>query len=140
MEMVEGVRAPGNSGSAPVVRNDMKTAEPGFSVDDSAEPLTQQARLSSIAALGLENMLALQEVGDATERDRQARKRGTAMIAALTDLQRIILTGQDATAALRALNELAVGDPGADDPRLGAVLRAIVLRSRIEIARRERQG
>jgi hypothetical protein len=62
------------------------------------------------------------------------------MIAALTDLQRVMLTGQDPTSALRALNELAAGDSGADDPRLGAILRAIVLRSRIEIARRQRQG
>jgi hypothetical protein len=138
--MVEGVRATGIGGSTPVIRDGMKTVEPGFAVDDGAEVLTQQARLSSVVALGLENMLALQEVDDATDRDRGARKRGTAMIAALTDLQRVMLTGQDPTSALRALNELAAGDSGADDPRLGAILRAIVLRSRIEIARRQRQG
>jgi len=138
--MVEGVRAPGIGGSTPVVRDGMKTAEPGFAVDDSTEPLTQQARLSSIVALGLENMLALQEVDDATDRDRGARKRGTAMIAALTELQRVMLADQNPISALHALNELAAGDAGANDPRLGAILRAIILRSRIEIARRQRQG
>jgi hypothetical protein len=140
MDMVEGVRAPGIGGSTPVVRDGMKTVEPGFAVDDGNEPLTQQARLSSIVALGLENMLALQEVDGTTDRDRGARKRGAAMIAALTDLQRIMLADQDPASALRALNELAAGDSEADDPRLGAILRAIVLRTRIEIARRQRQG
>jgi len=82
-------------------------------------------------------MLALQAIDEAPERERRARKRGTAMIAGLTSLQRTMLAGTDPTAALLALNELAAGDLAADDPGLDAILRAIVLRTRVEIARRE---
>ena len=52
-------------------------------------------------------------------------------------LQRTPLTGEDPSLALRALTELAADDSAADDPGLAAILRAIVQRSRIEIARRE---
>ena len=83
-------------------------------------------------------MLALQGVDEAVERDRAARKRGNGMIAALTKLQRAMLAAEDPSAALHALNELATDGPLADDPGLGAILRAIVLRSRVELALRER--
>ena len=73
-------------------------------------------------------------------RDRAARERGTAMIAALTDLQRAMLTEEDPALALRSLSALAVDGPLADDPELAAVLRAVVLRSRVEVARRGRRA
>jgi hypothetical protein len=83
-------------------------------------------------------MLALQAVDEAVERDRAARKRGTALIAALTKLQRAMLAEADPSSALKALTELTSDSPLADDPGLGAILRAVVLRSRVELARRER--
>ena len=123
-----------------MARDGTKTAETGFSVADGAAPLNQNARLSSVAGIGLETMLALQAVDEAQERDRAAHKRGTAMIAALTRLQRAMLAVEDPAAALRALIELAADHPLADDPGLGAILRAIVLRSRVELARRDRRA
>jgi hypothetical protein len=93
--------------------------------------------MASVAGIGLESMLALQAVDEATERDRAAHKRGTAMIAALTRLQRAMLAKEDPSLALNALDELAGDGPLANDPALGAIVRAVVLRSRVEIARGE---
>jgi hypothetical protein len=138
--MVRGVRAGGVDGPAPVARDGSRTAAGRFSVDDGTAPAGQNVRPSSVAGIGLDSMLTLQAVDEAVERDRAARKRGSAIIAALTHLQRTMLAEEDPSMALRAMNELTSDTPVADDPGLAAILRAVVLRSRIEIARRERQG
>ena len=131
----------GIGGTPPLTRDGVKTAEGHFSVDLSAGASAQKARVSSVPSIGLESMLVLQSINEAQERDRTGRKRGTAMIAALTDLQRAMLAEEDPALALRALSELTVDDgPLADDPGLAAVLRAVVLRSRVEVARRARHG
>jgi hypothetical protein len=90
-----------------------------------------------VASIGLDSMLALQGIDEAIEHDRAAHKRGTAMLAALTRLQRMMLAAEDPSVALRALNELTADNRLADDPGLGAIVRAVVLRSRVEMARRE---
>jgi hypothetical protein len=90
-----------------------------------------------VAGIGLETLLALQAVDEAEEADRKARKRGTAMLAALTHLQRTVLASEDPTATLRALTELAADGPMPADPGLGAILRAVILRTRVELALRE---
>jgi hypothetical protein len=135
--MVEGVRAGGAGQPAEVARDGTKTAETRFSLDGGPIALPQNGRLSSASAIGLESMLALQAIDERVEGDRLARKRGTALLAALTRLQRLTIGDQDASLALRDLDQLAAGDAQADDPGLAAILRAIVLRSRVEIARRE---
>ncbi len=135
--MVEGVRASGIGAAAPLPRDSAKTVSGQFIVDDAAAPLNQQARLGSVAGIGLESMLALQAVDEPAERDRAAHKHGTAMIAALTRLQRAMLAEEDPALLLNALHELAGDAPLASDPELGAIVRAVVLRSRVEIARRQ---
>ena len=138
--MVESVR-PGRLGQVPpVIRDNVREAEGRFTMETGAAPVSQNARLSRTPPIGLESMLLLQAVDEAVERDRRARKRGSAMVAALTDLQRAMLAEEDPALALRSLSELAATDPDAADPGLAAVLRAVVLRSRIEVARRERRG
>ena len=109
-----------------------------FTVDDGAAPLNKQVRLGSVAGIGLESMLALQAVDEAAERDRAAHKRGTAMIAALTRLQRAMLAEEEPALALSALHELAGDGPLASDPDLAAIVRAVVLRSRSKCAPRTR--
>jgi len=59
------------------------------------------------------------------------------MLALLTKVQHAMLAGEDPSAALRALNDLSADEALAADAELGAILRAVVLRSRVEIARRE---
>lgn len=135
--MVEGVRASGIGAAAPLPRDGTKAISGQFTVDDGAAPLNQQARLATVAGIGLESMLALQAVDEAAEHDRAAHKRGKAMIAALTRLQRSMLAEEDPSSALNALRELTGDGSLASDPELGAILRAVVLRSRVELARRE---
>jgi hypothetical protein len=136
--MVQGVKASSVGGPALVARDGTRTAQGTFSIDDHAAPSIQNARLSAVTGIDLDSMLALQAVDERAERDRSARKRATAMVAALTDLQRATLSNEDGEAALLNLSQLAANGPPADDPALGAILRAIVLRSRVEIARREK--
>jgi hypothetical protein len=137
-DMVEGVRRTGVAVAAPLARDAARTTADHFAVEDGAAPLNQNARLSSTPSIGLDSMLVLQAVDEGLERDRAARKRGTALLAALTKLQRSILAQDDPSSALDALNELTANSFQVEDPGLGAILRAVVLRSRVEIARRQR--
>jgi hypothetical protein len=52
-------------------------------------------------------------------------------------LQRALLAGSDDMVALRHLAELADAVPQATDRRLAAMISAIVLRARVELARRQ---
>jgi Class II flagellar assembly regulator len=137
-DMVDGVRLDGIGGAMSVPRDDIKTPEGKFAVNEGATPPANKARLSTTAGIDLDSMLALQAVDEATEHDRTARKRGTAMIAALIKLQRITLAQQDASQTLSSLIDLTADSPAADDPGLEAILRAIKLRARVEIALRQR--
>src|ERR1700733_10256214 len=132
-DMVDGVRLDGIRGTASISSNATKTPAGKFSVDDSATPLAHNARLSTMAGIDLESILTLQAVDEAAERDRSARKRGTAMIAALTKLQQTMLADEDPSSALVALKDLTTEGAAADDPVLEEILRAVDLRSRVEI-------
>ena len=80
---------------------------------------------------------SLQEMGGETVQDREARRHGQDMLAALADLQRLILSaGSDGT-ALQRLADLAASVPHAIDRRLNAIVSAIVARARVEVARRQ---
>jgi hypothetical protein len=138
--MVDGVRLDGVPAAAALQRDGARQAEGKFVVDGGAAPPAQNARLSMIAGIGLESMLALQAVDDASERDRLARKRGNAMLVALTGLQKAALTGDDPSTALSALLELTENVAAAADPGLDAVLREVELRAKVEIARRRGRG
>jgi hypothetical protein len=109
-------------------------------VSGDSGPPARTTRPSSAAGIGLETMLALQAVDEAEERDRAARKHGTAMLGALSRLQRAMLAAEDPASAMRVLNELTSDGPLASDPELGAILRAVTLRCRVELARRELRG
>jgi len=86
-----------------------------------------------VEEVGLAGMLALQELPDPALADREARRRGHDILAALAELQRAMLgPGEADTAGLVAL---AAAVPQADDPALRAIMAAITLRARIEAAR-----
>jgi hypothetical protein len=81
-------------------------------------------------------MLTLQELGGETAEDRDARRHGQDMLGALAALQRALLMGGDEEVALRQLAELAAAVPCAADRRLAAMVSAIAVRVRVELARR----
>lgn len=77
-----------------------------------------------------------QEVMAPALRDRQARRHAEAVLAQLAALQCALL-GDEPGTALARLSGLAETAPEAADPGLAAVLAAVTLRARIELARRQ---
>lgn len=86
-----------------------------------------------VEEIGLSGMLLLQEQPDTV--DRQARRRGQDILAALAALQRALLG--DGPADPARLATLAADLPQASDPGLRAAVQAIALRARIEVSRIE---
>ena len=84
----------------------------------------------------LASMLALQEMGGEAPEDREARRHGHDLLDALAALQRAVLTGGDDAAALERLADLAATVPQAADTRLAAMVSAIAVRAKVELARR----
>ena len=89
--------------------------------------------VSGAEAVGLAGMLALQELPDGDPRDREARRRGQDLLAALAEMQRAMLGMAGGDAA--GLERLAANVPVAGDPVLREVVAAIALRARVEAAR-----
>ncbi len=91
-----------------------------------------------MGAVSLSGMLALQELETEPVEDRTARRRGQDMLAVLAALQRALLAGVADSGALERLAELTRGLPEPRDPRLRAVLDALMVRVHVELARRGR--
>ena len=102
---------------------------PGASAQANEPLAAEPATLASV--------LTLQELSAETVEDRTARRHGQDLLAALAALQRGLLSGVDNVAALQQLADLTAGVPPATDPRLAAMVSAIVVRVRVELARRE---
>jgi hypothetical protein len=129
MSSVRGIGAAGAAGRPGVAS---PARHGGFRLSDPASAGRTADAAPVSAALPL---LALQEVGDATERDRRARRRGEAMLAELGALQLALLEGRDPAAILGRLEALAAGE-AASDPRLAEILAEVRLRAKVEAARR----
>jgi hypothetical protein len=112
-------------------------AKSGFFVPSEAAWPGQADAVAVPAATSLGSMLALQEADFETVEDREARKHGHDMLAALAELQRALLGGGGDAVALERLGDLAASARHATDPRLAAMVSAIVLRVRVELARRQ---
>ncbi|MDN3567384.1 flagellar assembly protein FliX [Paeniroseomonas aquatica] len=95
------------------------------------------AAAAGVAAPGL-SLLALQESGSGAERDAAAQRRAEDLLEELAGLQSDLLAGGGGDPGrLARLAALEAGEEGAD-PRLQEVVRAVALRARIELARRNR--
>jgi Class II flagellar assembly regulator len=92
--------------------------------------------VATSAPVALDSLLALQQVDEPTERDRSARRHGQALLMALGRLQRLLLEDGDQADALAQISALAEAMPAAADPGLAAAIDMVVLRARIELARR----
>jgi hypothetical protein len=82
-------------------------------------------------------MISNKEIGGETVQYREARRHGQDILAALADLQRLILSGASDGTTLQRLADLAGSVPLATDRRLNAIVSAIVIRARVELARRQ---
>jgi len=103
-------------------------SEPGFRL----QPRQAAAAASPVSSPG--GLLALGATM-ASPRDGLARRRGRALLGGLDALQRAMLGGGDAAAALHGLAGLVEGEDG-DDPDLAEAMRGLALRARIELVRR----
>ena len=129
---MSGVRGVGAAGGAGRPGAAAPARHGGFRLPDSVSPERAAEAAPVSAALPL---LALQEAGDASERDRRARRRGEAILADLGALQLALLDGRDPGAILGRLEALAAGEAAAD-PRLAEILDEVRLRAKVEAARR----
>jgi Class II flagellar assembly regulator len=97
------------------------------------------ARTAAVATsvpVALESLLALQQVDEPTEQDRAARRHGQSLLGVLGRLQRLLLEDGDPAGALEQIRRLVAATPVAADPGLAAAVDMVVLRARIELARR----
>ena len=107
-----------------------------FPAPADAAPQAAHTAAASAAPVALESLLVLQQVNPASERDRAAHRRGQALLAALGRLQRLLLGEGDPATVLDEIRTLTDDVPAAADPALGAAIDQVVLRARIELARR----
>jgi hypothetical protein len=85
----------------------------------------------------LDALLALQETQAGLVGEREARRYGQAVLAELARLQLALLAPAGLTTPdLHRLAALCDQVPYAEDPTLAALIQSVVLRARIEIARR----
>ena len=134
MSIVEGI-APRATGLLP--NRPRRAGEARFTLDTAPQPARASAAEAPMPAIAA-GMLALQEAAVEAPQDRAARRHGRAMLAVLSRLQCILLSGADSEAALDELAMRAADIPCASDPGLAAALHAVVLRARVELARRGR--
>jgi hypothetical protein len=132
MAAIEGIGHPG--AARPAARRSPPSAG-GFLVPTETTVAGPSAT-GATPATGLASMLTLQELGGETAEDRDARRHGQDMLEALAALQRALLLGGDEDVALQQLAELAAAVPRATDRRLAAMVSAIIVRVRVELARR----
>jgi len=103
-----------------------------------SEPAAPKTVTGAAPLNGADAMLALQEVGDVTERNRKARERGNAMLDRLEAIRIGLLDGVVSSETIAELGKL-VRDrrDGAGDPRLAGLLDEIELRAAVELAKLE---
>jgi hypothetical protein len=113
------------------------SAETEFALPPEPSAAGKMASTAAAPVASLASMLTLQELGGETAEDRDARRRGHDLLALLGELQRSLLAGSDDEDALTRLAELAAAVPLATDRRLAAMISAITVRVRVELARRQ---
>ena len=109
----------------------------GFSVPPEPTNAGATTATAEASAPTLATMLSLQELGSEGVRDREARQHGQDLLASLADLQRLILSAGSDEAALQRVADLVASVPLATDRKLNAIVSAIVVRARVELARRQ---
>ena len=125
----------GPVGGAYVPTQAQPAGQTGFNVPVGAPPPGPDVRgVARSAPVEASLMLALQEQAGTEAGDREARRHGQRLLAALAELQRAMLCGSEAD-TLAELSRLTDDEGQAVDPMLAAVIRSIRLRARLELAR-----
>jgi hypothetical protein len=111
-----------------------------FRVEEEAATGEAEAAgpLAGVSSVLLGVMLAAEALDREPPHDQAARRKGHAVLSGLTALQRALLEDGDPAAVLERLTSLIADMPVATEPRLAALVSAIVLRARVELALLER--
>jgi hypothetical protein len=109
----------------------------GFALPPEPAAAKPMASAAPAPVTSLGSMLTLQEVAEMSVEDREARRHGQDVLALLRELQHGLLVNWDDESAVARLTELAATVPHATDRRLAALLSAVILRARVELARRQ---
>jgi Class II flagellar assembly regulator len=131
---VEANRPVGTSG----VRKDGKSKSgAGFADSLRTEEDAPVAGVMATPALtGIDALMALQEMPDATAQRKRAVARGEQLLDRLEDLKRGMLLGRLGADKLHDLVKLATQSASTiDDPNLRDLLQEIELRARVELAK-----
>jgi hypothetical protein len=107
----------------------------GFRVGGGTDDTREANATSGVAGASAIGLLAVQELGPASERDARAFRRGEEMLQELKALQLELLEGRADPGRLEQLSRLTEGEKPAD-PILAEALEAVVLRARLELAKR----
>jgi hypothetical protein len=113
-----------------------------FRLPDAAAPgniqgsIQESGGLAGTSPVSLDLMLAAEALDRDHARDSESRRRGQAILAGLSELQRALLAGGGDRTALLARLALLLNDmPRPSDRNLAAALSMIALRARIECSR-----
>lgn len=128
--------------SAPLRAARPGRADPRFGATLDAAGGSAEAReaVAAGSVLAAASLLSLQEIPDATERNRRARKTAAAALEALAAMQAAMLGGGLDRAQLGVLRTVAADAAQADDPALREAAEAVALRAAVELARLEQAG
>lgn len=125
--------AAATAATAPSAR---RAASGSFSVADPESPTSAGSAAALRTVGGIDALLALQGIGDATERRRRAVKGGRLALDALDELKIGLISGDLDPAMLQRLKSAAAGlQDASGEPGLDAVLAEIDLRIAVEIAK-----
>ena len=132
------MRIYGSNGTAALANHAPARRAPagGFSVAEGESAPAAAASSSLRTVGGIDALIALQGVDDATERRRHAVKRGRMALDALDELKVGLLGGDLTPATLQKLKAVAAHlKNGSGDAGLDGVLAEIELRVEVEIAK-----
>jgi Class II flagellar assembly regulator len=122
---------PGSSAKGP-----RRTSSGGFSLGETDAPTETRAPSAPRAAGGIDALMAMQGVEDATERRKRLVKKGRTALDVLDDLKIGLLSGAlDASTVARLRAAAADLKSNSGDPGLDQVLSEIELRVAVELAK-----
>ena len=130
------ISGPNANGAVTTARAPRQSAAATFTLNEGEGSRSAAATTGLRTLAGIDTLIALQGLEDATERRKQAFKRGKVALDVLEELKIVLLGGALTGATLSRLRSI-VGPlaAGSGDAGLDAVLAEIGLRVEVEIAK-----
>ncbi|NIA69457.1 flagellar assembly protein FliX [Pelagibius litoralis] len=115
------------------------TGDGGFAKALAGSTSQSQGSSAAAPAQTVNALLALQEVGDATEQPSKGRQRAEDILDQLEDLRLSLVLGSVSIGKLEQLADLlAQREDDVEDPKLAEIINEIEIRAAVELAKRGR--